>query len=95
MAADAYERRVSAEEAREGYLLVLKDRLRFFPPVGEPFVLATPAGPLEARVEAEPCTCRGPELPHEHWRIRLAGLARGARVRVTREGEGYRLEAGM
>jgi len=32
---DGYERRISAEEAREGYLFVEKARLSFFPPLGQ------------------------------------------------------------
>ncbi len=73
-----YERKISSDEAREGYVLVEKARLSFFPPAGERFELDG----RPAVVESYPCTCRGPDKPHEHWFIRLAGLMRGERVRL-------------
>jgi hypothetical protein len=77
-----YRRRVSAEEAREGYVLVLKNRLGFFPPIGEPFTLALGGSSCRARVEAIACTCRGPELPHEHYHIRWPGLRAGQQIEI-------------
>ena len=38
MAVD-YRRRISSEEAREGYLLIEKARLTYFPKPGQPFTL--------------------------------------------------------
>jgi nucleoside 2-deoxyribosyltransferase len=78
----AYARRVSAEEAREGYVLVLKDRLSFFPPLGRPFAVSHGGTVRRAKVEARPCTCRGPERPHEHYFIRWPGLEKGCRVAI-------------
>lgn len=88
---DHYERKLSAEEAREGYVLVEKNRLKFFPPVGQPFELLAEATRTAARVEARDCECRGPEKPHQHYFIRSGGLAAGQRVVLTREGSAYRL----
>lgn len=85
---EAYARRVSAEEAREGYVMVLKNRLGFFPPVGEPFELDDGRMVRQARVEAEPCICRGPEMPHEHYFIRRPGLVKGQRVIFRRADRG-------
>lgn len=82
---DTYTPKISSEEAREGYILVLKDRLGFFPPPGQPFVLEDSGASLSATVDAVPCTCRGPEKPHEHWRIPLSGLVRGQPVTLHRE----------
>jgi len=79
MADKSYQRKISSEEAWEGYILVLKGRLGFLPPVGEGFVLAG----RRVRIEAVPCTCRGPEKPHEHYRIPWPGLAQGSTVRIT------------
>jgi hypothetical protein len=79
-----YRRVVSAEEAREGYVLVEKARLSLFPPEGEAF-------PLEGRettVESYGCTCRGPERPHRHWFLRLDGLTPGGVVEIVRETNG-------
>jgi hypothetical protein len=83
---DRYVRRVSAQEAREGFLLVEKRSLSFFPPVGEPFDLDG----REARVETLPCTCRGPDKPHEHWIVRAPGLEKGDRIVIERTAEGWR-----
>ncbi|MBI2764349.1 MAG: hypothetical protein HYX53_00390 [Chloroflexi bacterium] len=80
------ERRASGEEAREGYLFVLKEALRFFPPAGEPFALLDDGQRHSATVESYPCTCRGPERPHEHWFIRRPGLRAGDRVAITAPG---------
>jgi hypothetical protein len=70
----AYSRRVSSEEAREGYLLVLKNRLQLFPPLRNTFELVQNDIVGKAKVESYRCTCRGPELPHEHYFIRWKGL---------------------
>ena len=96
MSADNYSRNVSSEEARQGYLMVLKDRLGFFPPPGETFDLTVAGLTRKARIESYPCACRGPELPHEHYFIRVEGLKHGQRVAVRRSHEktsGYALEA--
>lgn len=84
---DSYERKISSEEAAEGYVMVLKDRLEFFPAVGAPFQLSG----APAKVEARHCECRGPEKPHDHYFIRRAGLAKGQRVSITRSGADYSL----
>jgi hypothetical protein len=79
-----YRRVVSAEEAREGYVLVEKARLRSFPPEGEAFRLEG----RETTVESYGCACRGPERPHRHWFLRLGGLTPGAVVEIVREADG-------
>ncbi len=84
---DTYERKLSSEEAGEGYIMVLKDRLAFFPAIGETFQL----GGVSAKVEARHCECRGPEKPHEHYFIRRAGLNKGQKVRIARNGSNYTL----
>lgn len=74
---------VSAAEARDVFLLVEKRWLSFFPAVAEPFDLDG----LPVAVEARDCTCRGPERPHQHWRVHVAGLRAGSRVEIERLGE--------
>ncbi|MFN8617797.1 MAG: hypothetical protein U0837_11910 [Dehalococcoidia bacterium] len=86
---DSYDRKISSEEAAEGYIMVLKDRLKFFPPAGEPFSLDG----APASVEARHCECRGPEKPHDHYFIRRAGLAKGQRVSIGRNGTDYTFSA--
>jgi hypothetical protein len=82
-----YSRKVSSEEAREGYLLVLKNKLQFFPPLGKKFDLAQNDAIGKARVESYPCTCRGPDLPHEHYFIRWKGLRPKDRVEIREDPE--------
>ncbi len=84
-ARDVYTRKVSAEEAREGYILVLKSGLRFFPKVWAGFELIDAGRRTEARVESRACTCRGRDLPHEHYFIRRSGLAPGDRVEIEKD----------
>ena len=93
MARDFYERKISSEEAREGYIFVEKSSLAFFPPVGQAFDLADGGGTTQATVEARDCECRGPEKPHQHYFIRRGGLAQGSRWRFVAHGGGYALQA--
>ncbi len=92
MVLSSYTRKPSAEEAREGYLLILKDRLGFFPPVATPWELTDGNEPRRVMVEAHPCECRGPEFPHEHYRLRLPGIEKGHIMIIHRDEEAYRLE---
>jgi hypothetical protein len=90
MAVD-YRRRISSEEAREGYILIEKARLTFFPRVGETFRFDDRGAAREATVESYHCECRGPDKPHEHYFIRTAGLTAGEEWKITRDTAGYRL----
>jgi hypothetical protein len=83
----AYSRKVSSEEAREGYLLVLKNKLHLFPPLGKRFDLLQNDVLGRAKVESYRCTCRGPELPHEHYFIRWKGLRPKDRVEIREDPE--------
>lgn len=87
--ADVYTRKVSSEEASEGYLMVEKAKLGFFPAEGEQFELE---GAGTVALDSYPCTCRGPEKAHRHWLIRLGGLEKGAPVTIRRDGSRYALE---
>jgi hypothetical protein len=82
---DAYSRRISSEEAREGYILVLKSRLSSFPALGTGFELVEHGRPTRVRVESYPCSCRGPDLPHEHYFIRWKGLKPKDRVEIRKD----------
>jgi hypothetical protein len=82
-----YSRKVSSEEAREGYLLVLKNKLQLFPPLGKKFDLVQNDAVGKARVESYRCTCRGPDLPHEHYFIRWKGLRPKDRVEIREDPE--------
>ena len=80
-----YKRRISGEEVKKGYIFVLKDKLDFFPAVGKPFELKSGSTKKEARVETYRCTCRGPQLPHDHYFIRWEGLRFGDKVSIEKD----------
>jgi len=92
VAGDAYERKISSEEAAEGYVLVEKGALIFFPAIDQAFALTERGETASAEVEARDCECRGPEKPHKHYFIRRGGLAKGSRLRFTRAGAAYLVE---
>ena len=92
---DTYSRKVSAEEEREGYLMVLKDRLSFFPPLRESFALEIDGTERVATVDSYRCECRGPDKPHEHYFLRLPGLRKGEQVSIIhRADDAYSVEVG-
>ncbi len=62
-----YSKRLSWEELREEYILVLKKQLAYFPTVGKPFQLVRDGHSRKSRVESYPCNCRDPDKPHEHF----------------------------
>ena len=79
-----YVRRISSEEAREGYIMVLKSRLAFFPPARN-FDLVGSNLHRRVRVESYRCTCRGPDFPHEHYFICWKGLKAGNLVKIQED----------
>ncbi|MBI4428908.1 MAG: hypothetical protein HY562_07300 [Ignavibacteriales bacterium] len=82
---DTYSRKISAEEARENYILVYKEKLAFFPMLGRQFDLMHGATHKRAKVESYHCECRGPESAHEHYFIRWEGLKAGDNIFVQRD----------
>ncbi|HEY4613157.1 MAG TPA: hypothetical protein VII11_09260 [Bacteroidota bacterium] len=82
-----YRRKISSEEAREGYILILKNRLSFFPHLRKPFTMKDKKGEKQASVESYHCSCQGPDLPHEHYFIRWSGLKKGMTVAVEKAGD--------
>jgi hypothetical protein len=82
---DVFTRKLSAEEVKKGHIFVLKDRLSFFPAAGKSFDLESGKTKINARVESYHCTCRGPQLPHEHYFIRWDGLRFGDRISITKD----------
>jgi hypothetical protein len=89
----SYARKISSEEAKEEYILVLKNKLSFFPPRNTLFEMT--AGTLRKKVAVESyrCTCQGPDEPHEHYFIQWKGLKAGDRLTITKGAglSGYRL----
>jgi hypothetical protein len=79
-----YSRTISREEAAEGYFMVLKDQLAFFP-IGVSFQLARGASSRKSEVESRPCTCRGEDKPHRHYFVRCGGLRAGDRITLQKD----------
>jgi hypothetical protein len=80
----SYTKKISSEEEREGYFLVLKNKLSAFPPKGEKFNLVSNSIQRNVSVESYHCQCRGPELPHEHYFVKWSGLKQGQKVVVSK-----------
>ena len=88
LVADVYRRKISSEEAETGRFMVLKSALGFFPAVGEEFEVTDGSTTRSTRVDAVPCTCRGPEKPHDHYWVAWPGLRKRSRIELTPTGEG-------
>lgn len=79
-----YSRRISSEEARDGFIFILKNRLSFFPPIGRTFSLGLDGRRKKVKVESRACTCRGEDKPHKHFFIRWGGLKTGSAVMIKK-----------
>lgn len=88
-----YRRKVSAEEVQEGFIMVLKDSLKFFPKIDKPFKVKIDNEEFETMVEAYDCWCMGPRKPHMHYKIPIRKfqakfpIHRGSTVTFTRTGD--------
>jgi len=79
-----YSRKISAKQAKNNFIFILKNNLSFFPPLGEVFVLKGDDSSCEVKVESYPCTCRGLDLPHEHYFIKWEGLETGDKLEIEK-----------
>ncbi len=82
---ERFTRKISSEEFKKGYIFVLKDQLSFFPPRGKPFTMRKGEDEKKVFVESYSCTCRGPQLKHEHFFIRWEGVKFGEKITITRD----------
>ena len=82
-----YSRKISSKEAQEDFIFILKSKLSFFPPLGTNFMLSNENISREVLVESYPCTCRGPDRPHEHYFISWEGLESGNKVEIIKDSE--------
>jgi len=67
-----YERKISAEEAKEKFVFILKNALKNFPQTNESFKVQVGDKNYSTRIVAVPCTCIG--TPHEHYHMLLAHI---------------------
>jgi hypothetical protein len=79
-----YSRKISSKEAEKGFIFILKNKLSFFPALNDNFILEDGKLSQEVCVDSYPCTCRGPERPHEHYFVRFEGLEAGDKIEITR-----------
>ena len=84
---NGYSRKISSKEAQENFIFVLKNKLSFFPPLGNDFELKAENVSKKVKVESYSCTCRGPDRPHEHYFISWEGLEAGDKIEITKDSE--------
>lgn len=90
---DVYRRKISAEEAKERYILVLKNALEFFPKLGKPFTLKVKDKEMEMYLEPVEIWSMGPKKPRYDYRIDakkfwdVFPLHFGKTVTITKEDE--------
>lgn len=82
-----YSRKISSKEAYNDFIFILKSKSSFFPELGNIFELANGDISSKVKVESYPCTCRGPERPHEHYFIHWEGLEAGDKVEIIKSSE--------
>lgn len=82
-----YSRKISKEEANNDFIFILKNKLSYFPELENAFELKDDNLSREVKVESYPCTCRGPERPHEHYFIRWEGLKAGNKVEIIKSSD--------
>jgi len=86
-AKNVYSRKISQAEAQKDFIFISKNKLSFFPSIGTDFEISDENISREVKVESYPCTCRGPERPHEHYFIRWKGLEAGDEIEITKDSE--------
>jgi hypothetical protein len=62
-----YQRKISAEEALLGKILITKDAWKRLPQPGAKVRIKFRGQRVPATIEASACACRGPLKPHEHY----------------------------
>ncbi|MFZ5516816.1 MAG: hypothetical protein ACOY90_09275 [Candidatus Zhuqueibacterota bacterium] len=68
MAAE-YRRKISAEEVKDRYIIILKDSLELFPKIGKMFRLKVKDAELETRIETMERWSLGPKKPQIIYKI--------------------------
>ena len=96
--AETYRRKISAEEARERYILILKNTLDLFPKLGKAFTLKVADKEIEMFLEPVEVWSMGPKKPRYDYRIDakkfwdVFPLHFGKTITITKEEEKvYRL----
>ena len=67
--ADEYKRKISSEEVKDRYIMILKNGLEIFPKVGKPFKLKVKDTEIEAYIETMERWSMGPKKPQIIYKI--------------------------
>jgi len=67
--AEVYRRKISAEEAKERFILILKNSVDFFPKLRKPFTLKVADKEIEMYLEPSEVWNMGPKKPRYEYRI--------------------------
>ncbi len=71
-----YQRRITKEEAEEGYIFITQDALKMFPEVDRKFYLVENKKETPVKVRSVSCICMGPEQPHKHYHLGYSPLTK-------------------
>jgi hypothetical protein len=81
-----YTRKLSTTEVKEACILILKNKVKYFPEPGKRFTMRIGGKEFTTQVVQTSCTCQGPEYPHFHWHLDASGfigLLKGSRPEVS------------
>ena len=67
--AEEYKRKISGEEAKDRYIMIVKHALDFFPKIGKPFKLKIKEKEFETFIETVDVYTMGPKKPQHSYRI--------------------------
>ncbi|HEX9974775.1 MAG TPA: hypothetical protein VGD14_22110 [bacterium] len=91
--AEVYRRKISAEEVKERYILILKNSVDFFPKLRKPFTLKVAGKEIEMYLEPVEVWSMGPKKPRYDYRIDakkfwdVFPLHFGKTISITKEDE--------
>jgi hypothetical protein len=66
-----YVRKLSGDEANQGYIMVMKESLKLFPKPKINFKMKVNDSLFDSQIKVVDCWCQGPKKPHVHYRIDL------------------------
>ena len=67
--AEEYRRKISGEEAKDRYIMVVKSGMDFFPKLSKPFTLKVKDKKFETYLETHDVWTMGPKKPQHNYRI--------------------------
>jgi hypothetical protein len=88
-----YEHAVPAH-AREPEIIIIRQQLGMFPPVGVEFTIVVGNEDVTSRIIARSCLCAGPDAPHKHYYLDLTQVSKFlkwgnfSRIRIRKLSDG-------